>query len=88
MERQDEPTHSADASRAESRCLSAPIDAAAGSRGHAYAFHGFVQHVMTLLPAREVIEGGLRSSIVSYPEITVREVIANIPAFRGFSLLP
>jgi predicted HTH transcriptional regulator len=55
-------------------------------RGYASAFDGLVQHVMALLPARETIDHGLRRSVADYPEIAIREVVANALIHQDFSV--
>jgi predicted HTH transcriptional regulator len=48
-----------------------------GRRGYAAGFSGLVQYVADLLPEREVIESGIRSTQSPYPELAVRELLAN-----------
>lgn len=46
-------------------------------RGYALSFEPLVDRIMTALPAREVIEGVTRRSILDFPRIAVRELVAN-----------
>lgn len=48
-----------------------------GQRGYASGFQGLVRYVMNLLPESEVIDKALRTSSLLYPELAVRELIAN-----------
>lgn len=56
------------------------------SRGYASAFHDMVRFIMVLLPAKEVIEGALRRSHLMYPEIAVRELLANMLVHQDFGV--
>jgi len=55
-------------------------------RGYASSFDALVQRVMALLPAVEVIEGGLRRTLTAYPEIAVRELVANALIHQDLSV--
>ena len=55
-------------------------------RGYASAFDALIQKIMALLPAAEVIESGLRRSLTAYPEIAVRELVANALIHQDFSV--
>ena len=48
-----------------------------GQRGYASGFKGLVTYVSDLLPESEVIGRALRTSTTAYPELAVRELIAN-----------
>ena len=56
------------------------------SRGYASAFHDMVRFILVLLPAEEVMAGGLRRSNLTYPEIAVRELLANMLVHQDFSV--
>jgi len=55
-------------------------------RGYAAAFEAMLAHIMAVLPAQEEIEHGLRRAIPAYPEIAVRELIANALIHQDFSV--
>lgn len=48
-----------------------------GVRGYAAGFTGMLKFIDDLLPIEERIENGLRSSYRAYPQIAIRELIAN-----------
>lgn len=48
-----------------------------GSRGYASGFEGLIGFVNGLLPANEVIGKALRQSVPMFPELAVRELLAN-----------
>lgn len=48
-----------------------------GTRGYASGFQGLVKYIQDLLPPNEVIRGTLREERKLYPEIAVREFVAN-----------
>ena len=45
--------------------------------GYAVSFEKIIEYVMTIIPQKEVIENGIRRSEISYPEIAIRELLAN-----------
>ncbi len=57
-----------------------------GSKGYAVSFQGLLQFVMSLLPQSEVIEKALRQKRTVYPEIALREIIANALIHQDFSI--
>ena len=48
------------------------------SAGYAISFEDIVAHVLTAIPQKEVMEGGVRKQRYSFPEIAVRELLANM----------
>lgn len=48
-----------------------------GVKGYAVGFAGLVDYVNSQLPANEVIGKALRESVPMYPEIAIRELVAN-----------
>ena len=48
-----------------------------GSKGYAVGFEGLIEFVNALLPSNEVIEAAIRKSVPMYPELAVRELVAN-----------
>lgn len=49
----------------------------AGTRGYACGFEGLIGFINGLLPANEVIGQALRSTVPMFPELAVRELVAN-----------
>jgi predicted HTH transcriptional regulator len=48
-----------------------------GTKGYASGFAGLIAYINGLLPANEVIEQALRTTVRMYPELSVRELVAN-----------
>ncbi len=48
------------------------------SKGYALIYEELVEYIMTIIPQREVIENSIRISAYAYPEIAIREIVANI----------
>jgi ATP-dependent DNA helicase RecG len=48
-----------------------------GQRGYAVGFDGLIKYIKTLLPESEVIRDALRKTVTVYPEIAIREIVAN-----------
>ena len=57
-----------------------------GSKGYAISFQGVLQNVMAQLPQSEVIEKALRVKRTMYPEIALREIIANALIHQDFTI--
>ena len=57
-----------------------------GKRGYAISFQGLLDFVTSLLPQSEVIEQALRRKRTVYPEIALREIIANALIHQDFSV--
>jgi len=55
-----------------------------GSRGYAADFQGLVDWVNSQLPANEVIGQALREEVRMYPEIAIRELVANALIHQDF----
>ena len=47
------------------------------TEGYAVGFQGMIAHIMALLPANEPIENALRRPTPMFPEIAMRELVAN-----------
>lgn len=47
------------------------------SGGYAFAHEEIVQYIMTIIPQEEVIVDATRKSAISFPEIAIRELLAN-----------
>lgn len=48
-----------------------------GVKGYAVGFQGFVEYINGLVPSNEIIEQALRREVKMFPEIAVRELVAN-----------
>ena len=46
--------------------------------GYAIAYNEIVDYIMTIIPQEEVIEDYIRKSKLGYPEIAIRELLANV----------
>jgi ATP-dependent DNA helicase RecG len=57
-----------------------------GSKGYAIGFEALIQFVKGLLPGSEVIKNALRVDTSVYPEIALRELIANALIHQDFSI--
>jgi predicted HTH transcriptional regulator len=57
-----------------------------GTRGYAISFQGLMEFIMSLLPQSEVIEDALRKKRTVYPEIALREIVANALIHQDFSI--
>jgi len=57
-----------------------------GVKGYAISFQGLLEFVMSLLPQSEVIEKALRQKRTVYPEIALREIIANALIHQDFPI--
>jgi len=55
-----------------------------GTRGYATAFHGLINYIMEHLPTNEVIESAIRRQIKLYPEVALREFVANALIHQEF----
>jgi len=55
-----------------------------GQKGYASGFEGLVRYVNERLPRNEVIEQALRKEVPMYPELAVRELIANALIHQDF----
>jgi ATP-dependent DNA helicase RecG len=48
-----------------------------GVKGYAVGFQGLIKYIMNTLPRNEAIKDALRKEVSLYPEIAIRELIAN-----------
>jgi len=62
------------------------IDELAGQKGYAVGFEGLIGHLKRILPHSEVIQQSLRTEVSVYPEIALRELIANALIHQDFSV--
>jgi len=56
-----------------------------GAHGYAVGFDGLIQYLMAITPSDIPIEGGSRATKTAYPEIAIRELVANALIHQDFS---
>ena len=57
-----------------------------GNKGYASGFEGLIQSINGLLPSNEVIEAALRKTVPRFPELAVRELVANALIHQDFTI--
>lgn len=57
-----------------------------GSKGYAIGFEGLITFLKALLPGSEIIKNALRAETTVYPEIALRELIANALIHQDFTI--
>lgn len=57
-----------------------------GAKGYAVGFEGLIDYLKALLPANEEIGKALREEVPMYPELALRELVANAIIHQNFSL--
>lgn len=57
-----------------------------GAKGYANGFEGLIGYINGLLPSNEVIGQALRKEVPMYPELAVRELVANALIHQDFFL--
>lgn len=62
------------------------IDEVPGQRGYAVGFEGLIAYLNRTLPHSEVIQQSLRKKVSVYPEIALRELIANALIHQDFTV--
>lgn len=62
------------------------IDEMVGQKGYAVGFEGLIGHLKRILPHSEVIEAALRREVSVFPEIALRELIANALIHQDFTI--
>ena len=55
-----------------------------GKYGYAVGFEGLINYINSLLPSNEVIGRALRDTVSMYPEIAIRELVANALIHQDF----
>jgi predicted HTH transcriptional regulator len=55
-----------------------------GGKGYAAGFEGLIGFVNTLLPTNEVVGQALRKDVPMYPEVAIRELVANAIIHQDF----
>lgn len=63
-----------------------PIREQLGTKGYASGFQGLITYINGLLPTNEVMGQALRSNRPMYPELAVRELVANALIHQNFSV--
>ncbi len=54
------------------------------NKGYASGFKGLIEYINSLLPSNEVIGQALREKVTMYPELAVRELVANALIHQDF----
>ena len=57
-----------------------------GSKGYASGFEGLIGYITNILPSNEVIGQALRKNVPMFPELAIRELVANALIHQDFSL--
>lgn len=57
-----------------------------GNRGYAIGFEGLIDYLKTLLPSNEEIGKAFRKEVPMYPELAIRELVANAIIHQDFSI--
>jgi len=57
-----------------------------GSKGYAAGFKGLIGYITDLLPSNEVIGQALRKQVPMFPELAIRELVANAIIHQDFHL--
>jgi ATP-dependent DNA helicase RecG len=57
-----------------------------GTKGYANGFEGLVGYINSQLPANEVLGQALRSEVRMYPEVAIRELVANAIIHQDFTV--
>lgn len=58
-----------------------------GTKGYASGFEGLINYIMDQLPSNEIIENALRKKVKIYPEVAIREFVANALIHQDFSVI-
>ena len=56
-----------------------------GGKGYASGFEGLIRFISSLLPSNEIIENALRRTVPRFPELAVRELVANSLIHQDFT---
>jgi ATP-dependent DNA helicase RecG len=57
-----------------------------GNKGYASGFEGLIGYITNLLPSNEVIGQALRKDVPMFPELAIRELVANALIHQDFSI--
>jgi predicted HTH transcriptional regulator len=55
-----------------------------GAKGYAVGFEGLIDYINNMLPSNEVIKQAFRENIRMYPELSIREIVANAIIHQDF----
>ena len=55
-----------------------------GVRGYAVGFKGIIDYIMALVPTNEVIQQALRRTVPMFPDLAIRELVANALIHQDF----
>lgn len=55
-----------------------------GGKGYAVGYEGLISFIDSMTPTEEIIEKGIRKSIKHFPELAIREVVANALIHQDF----
>lgn len=55
-----------------------------GAKGYAIGFEGLIEYLTDMLPSNEVIEKAIRRTVPVYPELAIRELVANALIHQDF----
>ncbi|KTD62396.1 ATP-binding protein [Legionella shakespearei] len=55
-------------------------------KGYAVGFEGLIEYIMALIPTNEVIGTALRKTVPMYPELAIRELVANALTHQDFKV--
>lgn len=54
------------------------------NKGYAIGFEGLIDYINTILPSNEIIKQAFRENIRMYPELSIREIVANAIIHQDF----
>lgn len=57
-----------------------------GTKGYAVGFEGLIDYLSTLLPSNEEIGKALRREVPMYPDLAIRELVANALIHQNFNI--
>lgn len=57
-----------------------------GSRGYGSGFDGLINYITTLLPSNETVRHALRGETSTFPELAIRELVANAIIHQDFTI--
>ncbi|MDR0466948.1 MAG: putative DNA binding domain-containing protein [Deltaproteobacteria bacterium] len=55
-----------------------------GTKGYAGGFKGLISNIMSAIPSTEIIRQSLRETVPTFPEVAVRELVANALIHQDF----
>lgn len=56
-----------------------------GKKGYAVGFEGLIEYINNIIPSNEVIKQAFRETTPMYPELSIRELVANAIIHQDFS---